>query len=1253
MAPRPRDLALLLATLGSGVLSGACAGDSVPEQPAEWNEADGYRWRELAVPDRGQPGFRPLAPARTGVSFANAVSDELILENEFLSNGSGVAIGDVDGDGLADVYLARIEGPNALYRNLGDWRFEDVAQAAGVDAPDRYSTGAVLVDADGDRDLDLLLTALGGPNSLFLNDGRGRFVDATDESGLASDRGSTTSALADVDGDGDLDLYVANYKRVAVTNLLPPEERTMSRTVMEVDGEFVVRPEFREHYMVVWRGNQLRRFHIGEPDHFYLNDGAGHFERFSLASERFLDASGRPLPSPPPDWGLSARFHDLDGDGDPDLYVCNDFETPDRIWLNEGDGTFRAVPRSAIRTTAASCMAVDFADVDLDGDLDIFAADMLSREGTRRRRQLAVVLLESHLPGEDPPAQQLQRNVLLVNRGDDTFAEAAHYAGIAASGWSWSVVFVDADLDGYEDLLIPNGHLHDVMDADTQRELQEMLLEDWRQHLLFYRRLPLHNVVFRNEGDLRFTDVGREWGFGAEEDITNSLAVGDLDGDGDPDVVANRMDRPALVLRNESTAPRVAIRLEGRSPNTQGIGAVIRVLGGVVPEARKEVTAGGLYLSGSEAAHAFGTGEAEDVTIVVEWRSGARTRIEGAGPNRMYIVREPELQEALDAAAEQPPAVTAVESALEERPLFEEGVALDHLHVELPYGDFNRQPLLPMRLSQLGPGVAWVDVDRDDDPDLLVGTGRGGTLSLFRNDDGRFQRLVLRMPDSPLDQSTVLELPDAAGTSLLIGQMNYEAPDPNSARTVPAVVQVRLDPRGLAGDEALALTRAAVPGDPGAAGALALADYDGDGDLDLFVGGRTRPAEYPRPTSARLFQNEEGRFVLDEANVEALQDVGLVSSAVFSDVDGDADPDLLLALDWGPVRLFRNEQGRYRDETATWGLAEHTGRWNGIATGDLDGDGRLDAVVTAWGRNTGLPASREHPLKLYYGDFDADGTLDVLQATYDEHIDGYATTVSFDRLRGVLPFVRTRLDSYTAYANANVEQTLGSAFDRAESLEAASLEHVLLLNRGERFERIALPGDAQLAPAFHVGIADLDGDGSEDVFLTQNFVSVDPDTPRLQAGRGLWLKGDGAGGLTAIPGQQSGIRLYGEGRGAAFADYDGDGRLDVAVSQNAGPARLLRNRGAKPGLRVRVAGPPANPAGVGVVLRVEYESGLGPVREVKAGSGYWSQDELLQVLGLRDTPVALRARWPHGGESRHEIRAGTRDIRVEWPGDTP
>ncbi|MGH7540772.1 MAG: FG-GAP repeat domain-containing protein, partial [Gemmatimonadota bacterium] len=290
-------LAAALALLGT---MAGCDRDQVPLQPAEWHEADGYRWRELAIPEDGRVGFRSLPASRTGVSFANELSEAAMLEREVRSNGSGVAVGDVDGDGLADVYFARLEGPNALYRNLGGWRFEEVTAAAGVGAPDRYSTGVVLADVDGDGDLDLLLTAVGGPTALYENDGSGRFRDVTAEAGLESDRGSTTMALADVEGDGDLDLYVANYKRATVGDLFPPEERALDRIVIRRGDRVEVAPEFREHYEITWRGSRLHRLPIGEPDRLYLNRGDGWFDEVPF-EERFLDEEGRPLERAPPD----------------------------------------------------------------------------------------------------------------------------------------------------------------------------------------------------------------------------------------------------------------------------------------------------------------------------------------------------------------------------------------------------------------------------------------------------------------------------------------------------------------------------------------------------------------------------------------------------------------------------------------------------------------------------------------------------------------------------------------------------------------------------------------------------------------------------------------------------------------------------------------------------------------------------------------------------------------------------------------
>ncbi|MFQ5678960.1 MAG: FG-GAP-like repeat-containing protein [Gemmatimonadota bacterium] len=1226
-------------------LTGACGGDVSPPQPTEWHEGEGYRWRELAVPEGGGPGFRALPASRTGIAFTNHVSREELLEDQILENGSGVAIEDVDGDGRPDIYLARLEGPNALYRNLGGWRFEDVGAAAGVAADDRFSTGATLADVDGDGDPDLVLTALGGPNGLFLNDGTGHFRDATETAGLTSDLGSTTAALADVDGDGDLDLYVANYKRKSVLDLFPPQERTFTKTVLRRGDSVVVAPAFREHYVLAWQGTELKRYELGEPDRFYLNDGTGTFREVPFTSGRFLGAAGTPLSREPRDWGLAARFQDLDGDGDPDLYVNNDLQSPDRLWWNEG-GIFREASPLAARTTSASSMAVDFADVDLDGDVDIFTVDMLSRDPRRRKTQVPVLPLLPSLPGEIATVQQVPRNVLLVARGDGTYAEAAHYAGIAASEWSWSTLFLDVDLDGDEDLLIPNGNALDHMDADAQMRVQRAFLEDWREGRLLYEPLRTPNVAFRNEGGLRFTEVGQEWGFGTEADISHGIATGDLDGDGDLDVVSNRLESPALVLRNEATGPRIAVRLEGRPPNTRGVGATIRLGGGPAPVQRREIAAGGLYLSSSEPLATFAAPANDSLTLVVDWRSGGRSRVENARANRLYVIREP------PSPGGSSPAGAGDRSATSP-PAFRE-VPLDHLHLETAYDDFKRQPLLPLRLSQLGPGVAWQDVDADGDPDLVLASGRGGSLALFRNEPGGFQRVILRAPEAPLDETTVLGLPrQDGGVALLVGLLNYEAPDPRTAREAPSVLRIDLDPSGPASGELRAAVAAAVPGDASGTGPLALADYDEDGDLDLFVGGRVRPAAYPEPAAWRFFRNDGGAFFLDVENSRPLASAGLASAAVFSDVDGDGDPDLLVARDWGPLTLLLNEAGRFTDATQAWGLAAFTGRWNGLTTGDLNGDGRLDVIATAWGENTGLTATSAHPLRLYYGDFDADGTLDLVPAAYEEELGDYAPVAGFERLGRGLPYVRERLGSFEAYARATVATALGAAYSRTRIVEASHLAHFLFLNRGHGFEAVPLPPEAQLAPAFYAGVADFDGDGREDLFLAQNFFATDPETPRYDSGRGLWLRGDGRGGLEPVPGRRSGVRVYGDQRGAALGDFDADGRVDLVVSQNGEAAKLFRNETAAPGLRVRLVGPPANPDAVGAAVRVVYAGGRGPVREVKAGSGYWSQDDRVPVLGLREEPRAVWVRWPGGEETEQPVAPGAREVRIRAPGAGP
>ena len=1222
-------------------------------RPAEWHAEDGYRWTELSVPRRGRDGFRHLSPSETGITFTNSVTGQQVLQNEHVLNGSGVALGDVDGDGLVDIYFSRLDGPNVLYRNRGGWRFEDVTERAGVAAPERLSTGAVFADSDGDGDVDLLVTSIGGPHALFLNNGAGVFDDATARAGLASGFYGTTMTLADVDGDGDLDLYVANNKVTSVRDMHPPDVLAFDSVVQEVDGRFIVRPEFRQHYRVSRHENRLMRFEIAEPDKFYLNNGTGRFEEVSFTSGWFLDEDGGPLTVAPTDWGLTARFYDIDGDRDPDLYVCNDFASPDHVWINDGTGRFRLADRLALRTTSNANMAIDFADLDRDGDVDFFAVDMLDPNSGLQKTQTFTGALELPPSTEIEDREQLRRNTLFINRGDGTFTEAAYYAGVEASGWSWSVLFMDVDLDGYEDVLIGNGHERDFLDTDTQIRIQRLrVTSDWRKTRLLYPRLHLQNVAFRNQRDLTFEEVG-EWGFGLEQDVTHGMAAADLDGDGDLDIVTNRLGFTAGVLRNEGTRPRVAVRLGGQAPNTQGIGAKIRVLGGAIPEQEKEVTLGGMYLSSSDPLYTFATGDAAQLTIVVDWRSGQRTTVDGVRPNRLYEIHEPSAEAAptQGSASSEQSSATAPAASAAPAPLFVDVSAeLGHTHTDPLYNDFGRQPLLPNRLSQLGPGVTWHDVDRDGDEDLLITSGRGGTLAYYRNDGGRLTRVALRMQAAPLDQTTVLALPNADnGTSLLVGQMNYEARTPAAALEAWSVLRMTLASRRPRARSVVADLSEAVPGTMSSTGPLALADYDGDGDLDLFVGGRVLPARYPTPAASRLFHNHEGSFALDSSNSAVLSEVGLVSSAIFSDLDADGDPDLLLALEWGPLTLFLNQDGRFTNATHAFGLAEYRNLWNGVAAGDMNGDGLLDVVATGWGRNTKLRVSQARPLRVYYADFDRSGTMDVVTAQYDPRVGDLVPLRGRAPMSLGIPYVGRRFDTFKEYAAATLKDVLGPPLAQASLLEVQTLDHMLFVNRGGRFEARPLPVAAQLAPAFYVGIADFDGDGHEDLFLTQNFYPTDPETQRYASGRGLWLRGDGNGGLETVSGAISGVQVYGDQRGAALGDFDRDGRVDLVVSQNGNATKLYRNERARPGLRIRLVGPPGNPDAFGAVLRLVYGDRRGPAREIRAGSGYWSQDGPVPVLGMEEPPTAVWVRWPGGSESSTPVEPGAREIVIRMP----
>lgn len=1202
----------------------------------EWHPAPGCRWAALPVPVTGRTGFTELSPQETGIFFTNSLPQQRYLTNQILLNGSGVAAGDIDGDGKCDLFFCGIDRPCALYRNLGDWKFADITAEAGVACAGQPSTGAVFADVDGNGTLDLLVNGMGTGTRLFLNDGTGHFHEVTSQWGLRGGTGSMSMALADIDGDGYLDLYVANYRTTTFRDELDARFKASVTNnhyeIIAVNGRPTTEPDLVGRFSLDPVTGILEN---GEADVLYHNSGHGKFVPLSWTDGTFLDEDGRPS-KVPYDWGLSVMFRDLNGDGAPDIYVCNDFHSPDRIWINDGHGRFRAVPRLAIRQTSIFSMGIDVADIDRDGHDDLFVADMLSRLHASRQVQLMDRQPMRWPIGQIDSRPQYSRNTLFWNRGDDTYAEIAQYGGVEASEWTWCPVFLDVDLDGFEDLLMVTGHVRDAQNIDISRHIEALRrqkpmskLEQLNLRKLF-TKLDVPNLAFRNRGDLTFEEVGAAWGFNSRR-VSQGIALADLDNDGDLDVVVNCLEDGPLILRNDSNRPRVAVRLRGLPPNTRGIGSKVKVIQAGLPAQSQEIMCGGHYLSGDDPLRVFAAANSDtDLTIEVDWRSGRRSVITHAQANRIYEIDEAQAQPSQRPIPVQP------------LPLFTDASGLlGHRHRQEEYNDYQRQPLLPFKLSQLGPGVSWFDYDGDGWEDLIVAGGRGGQLAVFHNDGkGGFAPVHEPLFDSLLarGQTTILGCVTQTNHHLLLaGSSNYEDGLTNGA----AALVYDLESKSVLD---------VLPGQAACTGPLALADMEGEGHLDLFIGGRVVPGRFPEPAPSLLFRNVHGKFEMDRDACAAFARLGCVSGAIWSDLDGDGRPELIVACQGGPIRVFRWEPGRVHELTAALGLEKYLGLWNSVSVGDFDGDGRLDIVAGNWGRNTKYQSFRSQPIHYYYGDLGREGYLEVVEACYDKDLNRIVPFRDWETLATAMPFIKERYHSFTEFSRAGVGDFMGERMARLADLPLNTLESMVFLNRGDHFEARPLPREAQFAPVFGLSVGDLDGDGNEDVFVCQNFFDVPPQTSRMDAGRSVWLKGNGQGDFVAVPGQVSGLKVYGEGRGAALCDYDHDGRLDLVVGQNSAVTRLYHNTGAKPGLRIVLHGPVGNRAEIGAVIRLQYRDGhLGPAREVHAGGGYWSQDAATQVLGVGGEVDSVVVRWPRGNLTKTPVPPNTRELWIGFP----
>ncbi len=1206
-----------------------CSEDSFE---AEWHQEDGYRWAELPVSDSGPVGFEMIPSSRTGITINNFLSDERMNENRVLMNGSGVAAGDITGNGLPDLYFARIDGPNKLYKNLGGFRFEDITEQAGVAHENHLSAGAVFADVNGNGHLDLLITSIDSENALYLNDGEGRF-EYQENSGLGPARGSMTMALADVNGNGYLDLYVVNYREINVVDVFDVQELVWENTVQ--DGELV--EPYDDYFTILDRGEGFppERHEIGREDEFYFNNGDGTFSKVEDPENMFLASDGSPLGFYP-DWGLAAKFHDLNGNGLPDLYVSNDYWTPDRVWMNQGDGTFRAIDTLAMRNSSFYSMTVDFSDVSRNGHLDIFTVEMLNDKHSDRLQMRLPTEPFPLLPGDYENRPRYNRNSLFLNRGDNTYAEISYYSGVHATEWSWATRFIDLNLDGYEDLLVKTGFAFDFQNLDSQRQMLDHLIATRgaaRNYVEDFDRLLQQNRIFKNNGDLTFTDLSSDWGF-TEKDISLGIALTDLDGNGVLDVVSSRMNDEPGIFKNRALGPRISVRLIGTSPNTQAIGAKLKLTGGPVDHQTKELISGGDYLSGSDPFAVFAADPAnENHHLQITWPDGSQTEMD-VQPNRMYEIDQNNIASSM-------PDNSNEESA---EPLFSDRTdQLNHRHHESDFNDFRVQPLLPFELSRQGPAVAWLDLTGDGGEELIIGAGAGGKTGIYRVENGNFTPLDIDLlnEEAPGDQTGIVGWKEDGQTHLVIGFANYEQ---GSAR-VPSAIHYRLEGGEVVSSDSL-------PGILSTTGPLAAADYTGDGRVDLFIGGRFKPGQYPYDADSRLFRNDNGTLVHDTENQAVLNDIGLVTGALFVDYNNSGEQDLILTTEWGSLKLFENNGGMFTERTSELGLDRYNGLWQGVAAGDFNGNGYSDLVATNWGENSPYRIENpDRPLRIFYGDFTRNGRIDIVDTYYDEQIGGDVPRRKLEEYENIEDILR-HVRSNKQFSEMTIGDMLRADPDQINHKDANTLKHKVFINHeGERFEAKSLPVETQLTAGFYAGVADMDNSGQDDIFISQNFFAVaDPQRkPRLDSGRGLWLKGDGDGNFQTVPGHQSGVKVYGEQRGAALADYTGNGKVDLAVSQNAAATRIFENRSAERGIRVALEGPAQNRLGIGSIVRLMYADGsAGPVRYIQAGSGYWSQNSTVQILGVSGTPEAVEVTWFDGRVDQIDIDPGQMDYVISY-----
>lgn len=1177
--------------------------------------------------------FQELPSSATGVDFVPKIDvshpNKAIYVGGYAS--PGLAVGDLNGDSLPDLFVTGGPVANRLYLHagaVGEVQFREAARQCGVSGMGHWSAGVTLVDIDNDADLDIYICNYDAPNELYINltedPDRPRFVERASEFGLAIVDASFASAFCDYDRDGDLDVYISAYQFVN------PAGRPAEPPVVLENETYRVVPEFQKYYGIIEGPDGRPTFtNVGRRDYLLENVSSENRVRFRDVTQA-AGISGLGV-------GNSMLWWDYNQDGYPDLYVSNDFKVADQLYRNNRDGTFTDVVRQAFPHTTWFSMGSEAGDLNNDGRIDLLVSDMAGTTHYRSKVTMGEMSVHKEfMKTANPP--QYMRNALFMNTGTPRFLEAAYLTGLAKSDWSWAVKLADFDNDGWLDVFITNGAARmfnhsDRNFTDEQRigKTQWELWEDTEP-----RREE--NLAFRNTGELRFESVGTAWGL-KRNGMSYAAVYGDLDRDGDLDLVVANLDEPLSIYQNQgSPAARVQLSLRGHRGNRFGVGAVVRIRTGDGLQMR-ELTPSQGFLSCNEPLLHFGLGKQNVVQeLTIDWPSGKRQVLRDLPANRKYVITEPQV-----GPRTPPPDRTA-------RPWFRPSRGFPALrHVEQDFDDYQRQPLLPYAHSRLGPALAVADVNGDQVPDYYLGRARGARRAVYLDSGQRIRASsILEGAESFEDMGALFFDVDSDGDQdlyVVSGGVECEK-DADALRD-----------RLYLNDGKGALTVAppnALPQFADSGGVVCAADFDRDGDLDLFVGGRVIPGEYPLSPASRLLENhgQAGQPRLDDVTASrapSLRSTGLVTGAVWSDANNDGWMDLLVTHEWGPVKYFQNERAdegagrRLVDRTHDSRLGQWLGWWNGVASRDLDNDGDVDYVVTNFGLNTKYKASDQKPELLYYGLFDASGKPHLLEAKFEggKCVPHRGLSCSSH----AMPFVREKMRTFHDFGLSSLQE-IYTEEKLTESLRlvANTLESGVMVNLGNdqrgvpRFRFQPFPRLAQISPAFGVVVSDFDADGVADIFLAQNFFSPQLETGRMDSGMSMVLRGKQASApdlpsFEPMGPLESGIIIPGDAMACCLADINRDGWNDLLVTVNNGPiaAFELQRHVVHKQFVVKLIGKNGNLDCVGARVTLEFEDRPSQTQEVTAGSGYLSQSSTLLTFGrATHTPTRVRIRWPDG-----------------------